>query len=104
MFDIVATDEEKPPPRVNGGIFDHCEPWLASAHRAAESRAAESAQRPCRYADQSQHDKECQEKAYGEWHLRAEQIKHPPNSPCRSRGPPDFPMVNSAGNICRREY
>ena len=49
--------------------------------RAAEARAAESTDRPSRRTDQSKHDEECQEETHGEWHFRAKQIEHSPNSP-----------------------
>src|ERR1700730_3769553 len=89
MLDIVAAHQEKPPARVDGGVFDHRQPRLAPAHRTAEPCAAESADRPCGGADQSKHNQECQKEAHGEWHFRAEQIKHSPNSPSRRCGPAD---------------
>ncbi len=86
MFDVVAPDQEQSSPRVDAGIFDYGQPRLASSHGATQSSAAESAHCPCGSPDQTKHYQECQKEAYGEWHFRAEQIKHPPNSPCRRHG------------------
>ena len=86
MFDIIAPDQEQSSPRVDAGIFDYGQPRLAPAHGATQSSAAESAHCPRGSPDQTKHYQECQKEAYGEWHFRAEQIKHPPNSPCRRHG------------------
>jgi hypothetical protein len=53
--------------------------------RAAQPTGTEPANRPRSGADQAEHDEECQEKAYGKRHVRAEQsFQHPPFS--RNRG------------------
>ena len=83
MFDIVAPDQNKPAAAVDAGMIDHREPRLASARIVAEASGAESPQRPRDRADQSQHDQECQEEAYGERHLRSQQTVHPHYSPFR---------------------
>jgi len=74
MFDVVAADENEPPPRVNAGVVNDSEPRLAAAGaRASQPTGAEATHGPGGGADQAKHDEECQEEANGERHVRAEQ-------------------------------
>src|ERR1700733_14473882 len=83
MLDIVAPDQNKPPSAIDAGMIDHCEPRLTTARIVAEASGAESPQRPRDRTNQTQHNEECQEEAYGERHLRSQQTVHPHYSPFR---------------------
>ena len=93
VLDIVAAHQDQTSARIDAGVIDHREPRLAAARAgAAEPAGTEAAHRPRGRADQTEHDQERQEEAYGERHFRAEQtLKHPPFSP-RLRRPPIGPQ------------
>jgi hypothetical protein len=80
MLDVIAADQDQSAPRVDGSVINYRQTRLSSAHRALHPCVAQPAYRPSGYADQNQHNEERQEEAYGQWHLRAEQIEHVLNS------------------------
>jgi hypothetical protein len=77
VFDIVAANQDKAPPSVDGCGVDYGEPRLPSTRSISKPVCPETPHQPCGETDKGQHHQKGDEKAGGQRHFSAEQaLKH----------------------------
>jgi hypothetical protein len=73
VFDVVAANQDKAPPSINGCRVDYGKSRLPSARSISEPVCSKASHQPRGEADKRQHHQKGDEKAGGQRHLSAEQ-------------------------------